>query len=187
MLDPVEKIPGWIKAIAVKIAKGAKGDGHIIDEADKREDEKEVREFNEKIVTGEGRIGSGSPDLIEDDSSRDHFKNAPYNVIDGDNLPESDKKLRFFKEAKKLALELKTGNSLDIRTVVMGHSHYARIIKGDRGDGELFSLVDCGAWYGKCRLGATEDYPWIHSGQVVVFTEGEFRIYQLGHRITTAP
>ena len=185
ILDPIEKFPDWIKALAVRIAKGAKSDGYIIDEADK--DEKEVVEFNKKIVSGEGKIGLGSQELIEDDSSRDHFKSAPYNVIDGDKLPEDDRRLRFYKSAKELALKLRTEHALDIRTIVIGHSHYARVIKGDRGDGELFSLVDCGAWYGKCRLGRTQGYPWIHCGQIVILTENEFRIYQLGHNRTTAP
>ena len=185
ILDPIEKIPEWIKAIAVRIAKGAKSDGHIIGEADK--DEKAVHEFNEKIVNGKDQIGIGATDLVEDDSNRDHFKSAPYNVIEGDKPQTDDRKLRFFENAKELSLELKKEHELDIHTMVIGHSHFARIISGDRGDDTLFSLVDCGAWYSKCRLGAAQEYPWLHCGQVCILAEDEFRIYQLGHRITTAP
>lgn len=185
ILDPIEKLPEWIKAIAVRIAKGVKSDAYTIDDPDK--DENEVLEYNEQIVDGKGQIGIGAQELIEDDSGRDHFKNAPYNVIDGDDLPEDNRKVRFYKAAKQLALELNQRHEIDIRTMVIAHSHYARIIKGDRGDGKLFSLVDSGAWYGKCRLGATQEYPWLHCGQVAILTEDEFRIYQLGHRITTAP
>jgi len=187
MLDPVEKLPDWIKALAVRIATGVRSGGHIIDERDKKKDEEEVLKLNKEVVDKEGQIGIDAVELIKGDLGSDLLKPAPYNVLDGDELPEDAVSMKFFTGARDLALKLKEENEIDIRTMVIGHSHYARIIKSNRGDGEAFFLVDSGAWYGKCRLGTTDAYPWLWCGQVSFLTQNEFCIYQLGRRVTSAP
>ena len=188
IFDPVERFPDWIKALAVRIATGVSSGGHVIDERDKKEDEKAVLKLNKEVVDKKGQIGLGSAELVNGDSSSDLFKSAPYNVLDGDKLPDDAASMRFFAGARDLALELKKKHELDIRTIVIGHSHYARIIKSnDRGDGVPFTLIDSGSWYGKCRLGTTDAYPWLWCAQVSFLAQEESCIYQLGRRITTAP
>jgi UDP-2,3-diacylglucosamine pyrophosphatase LpxH len=40
---------------------------------------------------------------------------------------------------------------VDMRLVVIGHTHHACIAVQRREDGQPFMLVDCGAWIEECR------------------------------------
>jgi UDP-2,3-diacylglucosamine pyrophosphatase LpxH len=65
----------------------------------------------------------------------------------------------------------------DLRTIVIGHSHHARIcIHRDREDSaNNLVLVDCGAWIEFSRFGADI----VPSCQIGVLCGGDMRIYQL--------
>jgi hypothetical protein len=62
--------------------------------------------------------------------------------------------------------------------VVIAHSHWARLLTGDRGDGKQLILMDCGAWFARCRL--ARDADWIWSAQIGVLLDDDLRIYQMG-------
>jgi UDP-2,3-diacylglucosamine pyrophosphatase LpxH len=62
--------------------------------------------------------------------------------------------------------------------LVIGHTHLPRIVWGNRADGSIFVLMDCGSWRGKKRL--SRDLPHeVFNGQVGVIADNDLRIYQL--------
>lgn len=70
-----------------------------------------------------------------------------------------------------------SGRLPHLQTIVIGHSHYARIcIHYEWGTpAKHFVLVDCGAWIGYARFGNT----LVPSCQIGVLCGGDMRIYQL--------
>jgi UDP-2,3-diacylglucosamine pyrophosphatase LpxH len=172
----VEQLPDPIQEWAVQMASGISAGGHVLDPIN----------LNRELDTEQGRIKSPGVELTGAGFSTSLFSSAPYNVVDGDASPAGAGYMRFFEPAKQLALALKTHN-LDIRAMVIGHTHYARMIKGNRGDGVTFTLMDCGAWFGKCRLRIEGQDQWLWSAQIGVLIQDEFCIYQLGQRPTTSP
>jgi UDP-2,3-diacylglucosamine pyrophosphatase LpxH len=82
----------------------------------------------------------------------------------------------FFEPARTLVEELGRGG-LDIRLLVIGHTHHARMTVGDQAGGKPFVLMDCGAWLGECILpGAATSIP---SAQIGVACGNDLRIYQV--------
>lgn len=90
----------------------------------------------------------------------------------------ADASTRFFRQAATAARLLKQ-HGHDVRLVVIGHTHSARMVYGDRGDGQRMVMMDCGAWFGKCKFGATGPDLWAQ--QIGVLADNDLRIYQLGH------
>jgi len=91
-----------------------------------------------------------------------------FNVQDANSPPEM---LRFLDSARQLGSEL--------TTVVIGHTHHARLAVHEDGAG-LFALVDCGAWIENC---CTEDDPTARpNAQLAAVGANEIRIYQLTQR-----
>lgn len=69
----------------------------------------------------------------------------------------------------------------ELRTIVVGHSHHARIcVHRDPADaaGDL-CLFDCGAWLEEMYFGADKDDDRVPSCTIGVLTGGDARIYQL--------
>lgn len=85
----------------------------------------------------------------------------------------------FFSDAAWWAEELST-NGRDVRLLVIGHTHRARIVKGKRPDGTAFVLMDCGACVGSGFLSNEMGAP-IHHLQIGVKVADDLRIYQLGY------
>jgi UDP-2,3-diacylglucosamine pyrophosphatase LpxH len=105
----------------------------------------------------------------------------PINVIDGDaGDPDADNK-KNFAGAKELAKAMRERGH-NIRLMITGHAHYARLVQGAIGD-TRFVLMDCGAWIGYVRLSKDEDR--IHSGQIGVMVGNELRLYQIGWRLVS--
>jgi UDP-2,3-diacylglucosamine pyrophosphatase LpxH len=165
-----EKIPAEIKKLAVKLATWVSSGKQELD----KDDQKRLAAENRNLADGDKPIGADKVNL--DAAGRDDG-NGAVNVVD----PEGGNKgaTKYYQEARELAFALKK-HGHDIRAVVMGHSHSARIVAGSRRDKVPFALLDCGAWFGKCRLSASD--PWIMSAQVGVIVASEMRIYQLGSR-----
>ncbi len=70
-----------------------------------------------------------------------------------------------------------------VSTVIIGHTHHARIAVREQA-GELFTLIDCGAWIENCSVdGATDPMP---SAQIGALCGNEARIYQLAPRARAA-
>ena len=89
----------------------------------------------------------------------------------------------FFTDIAWYARQMSTGGR-DVRLVVIGHTHRARIVRGVRPDGTLFALVDCGAFVGTSFLSDELDEP-IANGQIGVKVGNDIRIYQLGYTVRT--
>jgi UDP-2,3-diacylglucosamine pyrophosphatase LpxH len=81
----------------------------------------------------------------------------------------------FLDKARAAARAASQTAGLDLRFMVIGHTHQARIAVRDDAQG-FFALVDCGAWIEHGRDSAGEVFP---NQQITVLSENEFRIYQL--------
>ncbi|MGH7526305.1 MAG: hypothetical protein ACREMX_06340 [Gemmatimonadales bacterium] len=85
----------------------------------------------------------------------------------------------FFSDAAWWAQQL-SRDGRDVRLVVIGHTHQARIVRGKRPDGTPFVLMDCGAWVGTNFLSDELDAP-IANAQIGVKVGDDLRLYQLGY------
>jgi UDP-2,3-diacylglucosamine pyrophosphatase LpxH len=81
----------------------------------------------------------------------------------------------FLDKARAAAKKANQAAGLDLRFMVIGHTHQARIAVRDDAEG-FFALVDCGAWIEKGRDASGQVFP---NQQITVLSEDEFRIYQL--------
>jgi len=86
--------------------------------------------------------------------------------------------LQYLEFASSHCRELNQENpeDLDLRLVVIGHTHHARIAVRESKDGEFLALMDCGAWIEWCRMGNGELRP---NAQLGVLSANDLRIYQL--------
>lgn len=176
----VEGLPDEIQARAVRFARWvSSGNKDLFD------DEDTVATLNRDLPTGDRAIGEPKADLFDPSADANGVDtDDPINVIDGERGHPKAKRKKFFKGAKALA-EAFRERGHHIRLMVIGHTHMGRIIRGtlaetDTDASEPFVLMDCGSWYGTCRL--APDGPFIHSAQVGVLAGNEVRLYQLGHR-----
>lgn len=99
---------------------------------------------------------------------------ARYNLM-VQGQADSDQ-LKYLKQAQDFVVEQNRLNKLDLRSVVIGHTHYARIAI-DESSGSLFTLMDCGAWIANCRT--SPQAPIQPSAQVGVIYNNDMRLYQL--------
>jgi UDP-2,3-diacylglucosamine pyrophosphatase LpxH len=81
----------------------------------------------------------------------------------------------FLEKARSTARKLNDEAGVDLRFMVIGHTHQARIAVQDDASG-FFVLVDCGAWIENGRDATGRVFP---NQQLAVLSENEFRIYQL--------
>lgn len=168
-------VPEDVKAFMVRLARSVTA-SHTdlgVDQA------AAVAEVNRALPLGDAPIGADEPDLEAGKLLQAGGGIEADNVIDGDSDAPANR--GFFDHAKELANEL-GAQGHDIRLVVVGHTHQARIVCGDRGDGVPLVLADCGAWFGTCRLPG--DATRIASAQIGVTLGNDIRIYQIGYRVT---
>lgn len=90
----------------------------------------------------------------------------------------------FFTDIASWAKQLSEGGGEDVRLAVIGHTHQARIVQGERKDRVPFVLMDCGAWVDSSFLADKLDQP-IANGQIGVKVGHDLRIYQLGYVVRT--
>jgi len=90
----------------------------------------------------------------------------------------------FFTDAAWWSQQVSTDGGKDVRLIVIGHTHHARIVRGKRPDGTLFVLMDCGAWVDTSFLSNELDAP-IANAQIGVKVGDDLRIYQLGYAVRT--
>ena len=91
----------------------------------------------------------------------------------------------FFTDIAWWSQETSQKQGSDIRLVVIGHTHRARIVRGKRPDKTPFVLMDCGAFVGTSFLSDELDAP-IANAQIGVKVGSELRIYQLGYTVRKA-
>lgn len=163
IFDWIEKLPDEIQARAVRFARW-----HASGKKDLFNEEEVIADVNRGVAAGDKAIGKGQVTLPA---------KASGNVIDGEAGEADAPNKRFYRGAKKLAGALKKRGH-KIRLIVIGHTHWARLVQGQLSKGEPFALMDCGAWTGYCRLGSAQ--PWLHNGQIGVLAGDEVRLYQVG-------
>jgi UDP-2,3-diacylglucosamine pyrophosphatase LpxH len=94
----------------------------------------------------------------------------------------SKEELTYLNEAKKYFSQINQKHDFNLRMIVIGHTHYARIAVDDE-DGQFFVLVDCGDWVkfhiAKVKENGTEKDIHMVNAQIGVFCNNDVRIYQL--------
>jgi UDP-2,3-diacylglucosamine pyrophosphatase LpxH len=124
-------------------------------------------------------LGSDEVNVLEHTVLHDP-STAFVNSLGGGTKPSVDgPRQTFFSDAAFWADETSI-DGRDVRLIVIGHTHQARIVRGERKDGTRFVLVDCGAWVGLNFLSNTLDAP-IANAQIGVKVGDDLRIYQLGY------
>jgi len=66
---------------------------------------------------------------------------------------------------------------MNLKVAVIGHTHHARIAVKETPDGQLFTLIDCGAWIEECIADGDEGPS--PNAQIAALGANEARIYQL--------
>lgn len=170
----IERAPDKLQAAAVKIAKWVSSGKKKL-----YNDEKYAKKLNKAQKKQGQPIGRMKATLSRAIVCNGNLPSeGSINVIRGEAGNPKAKNKKYYKGAKALATALrKRGHN--IRLIVIGHSHWARMIEGTIGN-DPFVLMDCGAWIGYCQL--EKNGGEFHSAQIGVKAEGELRIYQLGRR-----
>ncbi len=84
--------------------------------------------------------------------------------------------LRFATQSREFIQMINEETGWDLRFVVIGHTHHARIVIDETG-GDFSALIDCGAWIQRCE---GEGYKGsMPSAQIGIIYNNEARIYQL--------
>lgn len=113
--------------------------------------------------------------------SEDALDEDYHNVIEVGDSNRREGEMAFFPQAKEFAAMINNETGWDIRMVVTGHSHHARIIVDERTPqeggfkGGFFTLVDCGAWIEEVNFGGQV----VPSAQIAIIYNNDIRIYQL--------
>jgi len=161
--------PDAIQAAIVRLARFASAGKHELD----HEQMIDVLALNDTIPRTDSPIGTAMAELEASSMAPPPTGSTAVNVVQWS--PTAGGAGRYFEPAQRLCRKL-VERGRDIRLVVCGHSHDARIVVGDRGDGVQLGLMDCGAWFGRCRF---HDSAWRPSAQIGVLVGNDARIYQL--------
>lgn len=103
---------------------------------------------------------------------------ARWNVQEEGKAPSQN--LRFLGSAHDCCTKANDAYGMGLRVTVIGHTHHARIATRQTRNGELFTLIDCGAWIENCAAeGDTSAAP---NAQIAALSGNEARIYQLAPR-----
>ncbi len=169
-------LPDEIQRFGVRFARWVSSGGHDLQQGV----DSEVLELaNRGLRAGDQPVGMAKAPVSTVVAQLSPNLPNSVNVIRGDEGDEEAENKKFYREARQLVEELnRLGH--DISAVVIGHTHWARIVAGSRSDSAPLVLFDCGAWFGQSRLEAGG--PWIWSAQMGVLIENDFRLYQLGWR-----
>lgn len=172
--------PDWLKRLGVlsSFGQSANPSNHgldtMTDEFDKlvkdglRMDASDSHNVSNKNLSLRSAQPGHLSDDEESDTGRYNVKKKGSNDVDGHDL-------KYLDEAKKFFVE---ENNLDIRLVVLGHSHHARIAV-DETDGKFFAVADCGAWTVNCKAKINNQGEKIKmpNMQIGVLSDNEMRIY----------
>jgi UDP-2,3-diacylglucosamine pyrophosphatase LpxH len=83
----------------------------------------------------------------------------------------------YLQSAARECREANRKYELNMKAVIIGHTHHARIAAMKQPDGSLFTLIDTGAWIEQCRETALGNP--IDNAQITALYGNEVRIYQL--------
>jgi UDP-2,3-diacylglucosamine pyrophosphatase LpxH len=172
--------PDWIKRLGVLSVFGRtkKPSIHGLDIMTKPSFDELVKDGLKKDEKESFKVSNKNLDLIaagsemlsekEEHSRRYNVKRKGADDVDGHDL-------KFLDDAKKFFLE---ESEIDIRLVILGHSHHARIAI-DETDGNFFALADCGAWTVNCSAKINNEGKKIKmpNMQLGVLSDNDMRIY----------
>jgi UDP-2,3-diacylglucosamine pyrophosphatase LpxH len=89
--------------------------------------------------------------------------------------------LRYLAAAAAETAARNTEFNLDLRLMVIGHTHFARIAVQEDAD-SFFVLMDCGAWIEQCAWDEDGQTITALSAQLGALCDNELRLYQLAPR-----
>jgi UDP-2,3-diacylglucosamine pyrophosphatase LpxH len=92
------------------------------------------------------------------------------------NVQRQGDNIKFLDSAQRNCQHANEEFGLNMHCVVIGHTHYARIALRETNAGELFALIDCGAWIENCVNSIGAKMP---NAQIAALSANEARIYQL--------
>lgn len=113
-----------------------------------------------------GLIQSGEADKIP----------SNWNIQREGQCPQEN--LKYLDHAYSYCMEANETYQMNLKIAVIGHTHHARIAVRETDDGDLFTLIDCGAWIENC-IGYEDTNP-TPNAQIAALSGNEARIYQLG-------
>jgi len=179
VFDWLERLPDAVQEFAVRrLGQGYAGQEHHLF---KETQDEAVQAVNAALPVGDVPVTTGAAALGAAAGMAVGAAGAR-NVLDG--VASGTK---FYRHARKLAELLNTEHGCNIRLMVIGHTHFARIARGTLDDGGPFVLMDCGAWLDRCILpGEAEDAP-VLCAQFGVRIGNEVRLYQVGRTPWHAP
>lgn len=159
VFDMVERFPDWLQKLAVYFFSPKASDYDI---------GKDIRPCTTKLRRRDYKNYLQYQDPTKIGELVDCQKDIPdkYNVI-----PDHE----FLDKARQMCAKANQQYGMQLHTVIIGHTHQARIVIHEERNGELFTLVDCGAWIenhwerGKAKPNA----------QIAALSGNEVRIYQV--------
>jgi UDP-2,3-diacylglucosamine pyrophosphatase LpxH len=89
--------------------------------------------------------------------------------------------LQFLDSAQAETAKQNATFNMDLRLMVIGHTHFARIAVKEAGGG-FFALMDCGAWIEECAWDEDGEECTAANAQIGALCDNEIRLYQLSPR-----
>jgi UDP-2,3-diacylglucosamine pyrophosphatase LpxH len=170
--DWVERLPDWFQKIFVYMF----GPLHDANAYDLESLRKAVRQAHgskqyKKYIQGEhheiGQCPSAAGGVPEDPYFNVTRVRDPGDPSGHDYLPAA------YRTVQRIRAEF----PLQLTTVVIGHTHHARMAIYEGGAGEFFALMDCGAWIENYKTrGEPDPRP---NAQIGVMVANDCRIYQI--------
>lgn len=171
IFDWVERLPEWFKRLFVYIF-GPFHDATSYDLDNLRKGVKQAhgsKQYKKSIQAEFHEIG----DCV---SMGGGILNESYFNVTRVTRPDDTSGHEFLPAAYQTVGRVRTEFNVNLTTVVIGHTHHARITIYE-GGGEFFALMDCGAWVENYRTPAgPEPKP---SAQIGVIVGNDCRIYQI--------
>jgi UDP-2,3-diacylglucosamine pyrophosphatase LpxH len=171
IFDWIEDLPDGLQNFFVYLFSPKAKPGHSQLEAmralnQKMFDKKKLKDF---VQVGQAPVGKICPPAAVAGHDRFNVQDAQSPAV----------MLKFLDSARRKCADANQQFGLTLKTAVIGHTHQPRIAVHEEG-GELFTLVDCGAWIEQC---VTEDDPTPRpNAQIAALGANEIRIYQLAAR-----
>ncbi len=101
-----------------------------------------------------------------------------WNIQKEGSAPERN--LDFLDAASQACAKANHDYGTGLKVAIIGHTHHARIATRETPEGDLFTLVDCGAWIENC-VGDGDASP-APNAQLAALCANEVRVYQLSPR-----
>lgn len=171
IFDIIEGMPDWFQSLFVYMF-GPMYDGNAYD----------LKNLQAAVRQAHGRkqykrfVQAECHDLADAVSATDGPGATRVNVTAVGDLA-SEEAHEFLAAAYRCLQEVRREFGLTLTTVVMGHTHRARINVYEGSGGEFLTLMDCGAWIERYRTPADpEPHP---NAQIGVMVGNDCRIFQI--------